>query len=70
VNTVPAAPSATSTDAVTRIIAGAVCLVLIDAVPISYELYQKLKDQPHRAADYYERRDGKLLPKSKPGPHN
>ena len=45
-------------------------LVLIDAVPISYELYQKLKDQPHRAADYYERRDGKLLPKSKPGPHN
>jgi len=34
VNTVPAAPSATSTDAVTRIIAGAVCLVLIDAAQL------------------------------------
>ena len=33
-NTVPAAPSATSTDAVTRIIAGAVCLVLIDAAQL------------------------------------
>lgn len=33
-NSVPAAPSATATDAVTRIIAGAVCLVLIDAAQL------------------------------------
>jgi hypothetical protein len=34
VNSVPAAPSTTSTDVLTRVIAGAVCLVLIDAAQL------------------------------------
>jgi hypothetical protein len=34
VNSVPAAPSATGTDLLTRAIAGVVCLVLIDAAQL------------------------------------
>lgn len=34
--------------------------------PISYELYQQLKDKPHNAADHFDRVNGKIIAKSKP----